>query len=268
MKICVIRGQTTRGKMELSVLGSGSRGNAAILHHDETKILLDSGFSLKEISDRIEAAGYSPNEIDAIVTTHHHSDHINSATMLGRKYDIPVYCSKSAKSYLFKRARGGYNNINVFNGKFSIKQLELTAIPVPHDAEGTVAFYINANGYSMTLATDLGTVPEELTTYLKKSQVWVLESNHDPEMLKYGPYPEDLKTRVASDYGHLSNFQALKTIKNYSNSDTEAIVFAHLSAENNSPGIVNQLIEEQLQNTNSTKYLIASQGSILSKIQW
>ena len=255
--------------MELTVLGSGSRGNASLLKYDETLVLLDSGFSLKGISSRINEAGYSPENIDAIITTHYHSDHINSATMLGRKYDIPNFCSKSAKSRLFKRARGGYNKINEFKLEFSIKQLKFTAVPVPHDAEGTVAFYISANSHSMTFATDLGKVPQELEYYLKKSRVWVLESNHDPEMLMNGPYPEDLKVRVASDYGHLSNPQAIDSIKNLSNGDTHAIVFAHLSKENNSPKIVKKLINEQLKVKNpNTQYIIASQDSILPKIKW
>jgi len=254
--------------MELIVLGSGSRGNASILKYDETTILLDAGFTLREITGRIAAAGYTADEIDAIVTTHYHSDHINSATMLGRKYDIPVYCSQSARPYLFKRARGGFNNIRVFEHQFQIKQMSVTAIPVPHDATGTVAFFISANSRMMTLATDLGSVPEELIPYLQKSQVWVLESNHDPDMLWSGPYPEDLKVRVASDYGHLSNTQSFASVEKNRLDDTEAIVFAHLSQENNSYEIVNRLIANQLKQKQGTKYYIASQDHILTKISW
>ncbi len=229
-------------QFSIHVLGSGSRGNGTILSFDETKILVDSGFSMKEILKRMEMHGIHPSELDAIVLTHYHSDHIHSAHMLSNRFHLPVYCTEETYPRIVKKSKRPLD-IHIFNREFEIKQLKLMPIPVDHDAEGTVAFHIKANSKGITIATDLGHVTDELGPFFRESQVWLLESNHDPYLLRVGPYPMDLKYRIASKFGHLSNQQALETILKFAHEDLQTLILGHLSQENNSPSIVMDRVE-------------------------
>ncbi len=254
--------------MNVTVLGSGSRGNAVLVNYDETTVLIDSGFSLKETIKRIENSGFLPEKLDAVVVTHYHSDHIYSAMMVSRRFNIPVWCTADAFPYLKKKAKGA-ERIEIFDNSFVIKQLNFMPVQVPHDAAGTVAYYINSNGKALTVATDLGAVPSALLPYLHKSQVWILESNHDCLMLENGPYSLELKRRVASKWGHLSNRQAVEIVTGNSTNDTQTIVFAHLSQKNNSREVVSEMINRHLiKQKEKINFHIAFQDRCLPVIKW
>lgn len=255
------------GSLSITVLGSGSSGNGSVIRSDETTILVDSGFSMKEIVHRMQLQGISPNSIDAIVISHYHSDHIRSAAMLTKRYNIPIYCTEETFPYLAKKTRL-YSNLHIFREPFTIKQITIFPVPVDHDAHGTVAFHIQSNGKGLTVATDLGHVNHELVPYLQKSHLWLLESNHDSYMLKNGPYPLDLKIRIASKFGHLSNDQAIDAILNYVSPENKTIILGHLSKENNSPSLLLEQLHEKVGSYLRDRQLfIASQEGPLPTIE-
>lgn len=251
---------------EIQVLGSGSRGNATIMRYDETTVLVDSGFTMKEITRRMQLTGWDPEQIDAIVLTHYHSDHIHSAHMLSNKYGIPIYCTEETYPVIIRKSKRKLA-VSPFNEAFSIKQLMFNPIPLDHDARGTVGFHISQDGTSLVVATDLGVMNNQLSEPLKKSKLWLLESNHDSYLLKEGPYPLDLKFRISSNFGHLSNDQAMDIVETHLTSITETIIFGHLSQENNSPSLVKEALYRRISESKMDQNVfIATQEVPLPKI--
>lgn len=219
--------------MKICSLSSGSRGNSLFIESENTRILVDAGLSCKQIKTRLQSIGIEPQTIQAIIITHAHRDHVSGADVFSYQFDVPIYGhpdTLDTLTYLFKRN----NKIIPWTGEFVIEDMILSPFRVSHDAFPTVGYLISANGKTMSICTDLGVVTPEVIENLKLSQFLVIESNHDPDMLANGPYPWELKERISSRVGHLSNHDTGVLLKKVLNGYINKILLAHLSEENNS----------------------------------
>jgi len=223
--------------MKVCVLGSSSDGNATAIWTGKTRILIDAGFSAKELERRLKSIDINPSKLDGIVLSHEHSDHIRGAGILSRRYGIPVFANRTT----FKTLRGledvrekryfkSYRDFNI--GEFSI-----TPLVVPHDASEPNAFVIKNRGKKVTIATDMGTLTPAFIDYAYNSNLIVIESNYDKKMLLEGFYPPILKERILSDFGHLSNNAAARTLRQVIGDSTRHVLLAHLSQNNNTPDL-------------------------------
>lgn len=224
----------------VSVLGSGSRGNATFIKTDTIRILIDAGLSRKDLGSRLESIGEDPNGIDAVLVTHEHNDH--GAGLKPLVKDLPV------RAYLTQGTmRGLRTDTFELNGAelipiepgatFRVGDADVTCFPVPHDANEPVAFSVSAEGVRITQLTDVGHLSDGVVENLLGSDCLILESNHDLEMLRVGPYPWVLKQRLMSRYGHLSNTAVSKFIREQYDGRAKHMVLAHLSERNNHPEI-------------------------------
>ncbi|HPE15988.1 MAG TPA: MBL fold metallo-hydrolase [Oscillospiraceae bacterium] len=223
--------------MQLCTLASGSEGNAALLIAPGALVLLDAGISARRIVRALRALGRSPEELDALVLTHAHSDHISGADTLTRHYDLPVFATEGTALSLLRRAPAARETLHIVEPgtAFNIKELSFTAIETPHDADGSVCYFFTDGRARAALVTDLGYVPEAIGVRLAALDALILEANHDPDRLWGGPYPYPLKRRIAGDEGHLSNGAAAEAACRAVSGGARQVVLAHLSRENNLP---------------------------------
>jgi len=230
--------------MPLSIthLGSGSRGNATLLQSDKAKILIDQGFSGRQLDKRLNRIGLEPGQIDAIVLTHHHGDHAGGAGIASRRWDIPVHCNFRTAEKL------GFDPLNDVELFESLQRLEfggdlsLLPVPVPHDGADNVAFIASCEGQRAAVVTDLGSATEELASHLRGCSHISIESNYDHERLWRGPYTTSLKHRISGEGGHLSNKQTGELLADVVSSKTQSLVLTHLSQENNLPHLAESTI--------------------------
>lgn len=224
--------------MKFCSLYSGSSGNCLYMEYKDTKIIIDAGVSGKKIEKSLESIGVSPRELNALLVTHDHIDHTKSLGVLSRRYNIPIYANegtwKIVGAYLGKLMD---ENIRVFDTQreISIGSLNIKPFLVEHDAEEPVGFSISSEKNKVSIITDTGTITEEIFSNIKNSDLVLIESNHDVEMLKAGRYPYYLKRRVMGNKGHLSNSDAANTILQLVNEGLKKVLLAHLSEENNFP---------------------------------
>ncbi len=197
--------------IRMTVLASGSRGNSAVLSSSDTSILIDAGLSCKETLKRMHTAGEDPLALKGVVITHEHQDHVNGLAVLARKLRIPI--------------------------SFQIGDIGVTPFTIPHDAADPVGFVFNVEGVRIGFVTDLGYMPTSVRTHLRGCDGLVIESNHDLEMLRVGPYPWAVKQRVMSRTGHLSNEELAKFLATDYDGGASFIVLAHLSENNNLPEV-------------------------------
>ncbi len=201
-------------------------------------MLVDAGLSMRETRVRLAIIGVDPSGLSAIIVTHEHTDHIKGVGALGRAYGMPVYISgqtrKAASGWLGK----GLKFHEFEPGEpFEIQGLHVEPFSIPHDAADPVGLAFYSGGCKAGLATDLGYATRLVEERLKGSNLLILESNHDPEMLMSGPYPWHLKQRVRGKEGHLSNEDAVKLLASLLNPSLSHVVLAHLSQVNNLPGL-------------------------------
>lgn len=229
-------------------LYSGSSGNSIFVGSERTKILIDAGLSGKNIDKALCEIGENTAEIKAIFITHEHSDHVKGAGILSRKYNIPVYANeKTWQSIYGKMGKVKDENIKVLNSKFvEVGDLCIENYSIPHDAIDPVGYAIHYKNKKACIATDLGYFTEEVERAIKDSDVLLIESNHDVEMLKFGPYPYPLKRRVLSNVGHLSNDACGEAIVKITNSKPKEIYLGHLSKTNNYPDLAYKTVENTL----------------------
>ncbi len=222
-------------------LCSGSSGNSVLVSANGTNILIDAGVSARRIEAALASIDENTSSVDAIFVSHEHIDHIRGIGVLSRKFDIPVYANEATWHCLKKSVNSAGNiqekNIRYFTNEKPVEINGLTVLPfnTPHDAAESSGFNIFVSGVKLTVATDLGHINKRLLGYLEGSDLLMLESNHDIEMLKAGPYPYYLKKRILSDTGHLSNEMAGKVIAYLASRGTKSFVLGHLSKENNIP---------------------------------
>jgi phosphoribosyl 1,2-cyclic phosphodiesterase len=264
--------------VSVSMLASGSRGNCAIVASTRTRILVDAGISCRETFKRMKSLGDDPQSLSAILITHEHSDHIYGLATLAKKLRIPVFMT-GATHQAWARAmrdekgeRPQLERSERFESghKFQVGDIEVRPFTIPHDAADPVGFTFRAEGIKVGYVTDLGYVPVSVRDHLRGCDVLVMESNHDLEMLRVGPYPWAVKQRVMSRVGHLSN-EALADflINDYDNGAT-FVVLAHLSEQNNHPEIARREAEKALATRGglfSNRVLLAAQSESLAPIR-
>lgn len=246
-------------------LYSGSSGNSLFIQTDNTKILIDAGESAKKITDALSSIDVNPNDLDAILVTHEHSDHIKGLGTLSKKYNIPVYANqKTWEAMPEQNAKISENNKKYFkpSENFEIGDLKIHPFKIPHDAANPCGFNFFHENKKMSVATDIGHMTSDIIHTLEDSSFLLLESNYDPNVLKCSRYPYLLKERIAGPNGHLPNGEAGKTISYLLNSGLKQVMLGHLSKENNFPElayktVMDELIENKY-NENSISINIAS----------
>jgi len=226
--------------MRCITLASGSKGNCTYIEGESGAILIDAGLSIKETLRRLTEAGGSQDMIRAVLVTHEHGDHMKGLAPLARRLDVPVYATEGTLySFLTRRIPERkpvhYTTLS-YHEPFSLDEFTVEAFPTSHDAREPCGYLVTSGDTRLGYCTDTGIVTERMMVYLKRSDAIVLESNHCPEMLRTGPYPEMLKRRIRSKNGHLSNTQASECIKKL-DQDITHIRLAHLSEVNNTPDI-------------------------------
>lgn len=219
-------------------LGSGSKGNCYLVATEKNKILVDAGLSAKNIKENLLELGVSPCEIDGIIVTHEHADHINGVRVFSKKYDVPVYANEKTMAAILRKIPDlAPKNVRTFeNSKsFFIGGFDISPFKTPHDSACSCGFSIYSGINKVTVATDLGHINSSIVENLKHSDILVLESNHDLEMLIKGPYSPFLKQRVQGSRGHLSNELCGQTLAYLLDYGLKQVILAHLSEDNNTP---------------------------------
>lgn len=220
--------------MKVCVLSSGSKGNSCFLESNGTKILIDLGTTTNYVVNELDKLGVKPTEIDAILITHTHVDHISGLKTFIKKYDPVIYVTEKLLGLLEEQV--GKFRYELYQDKQAIiNDIRVNTIRTSHDAGEQIGFIIKDNKSSMVYITDTGYINSRYYDDLSNKNLYVLESNHDVLMLKNGPYPYFLQQRVLSDKGHLSNEQASNYLSKIVGKNTKTIVLAHLSEKNNNP---------------------------------
>ncbi|MGM9662285.1 MAG: MBL fold metallo-hydrolase [Oscillospiraceae bacterium] len=220
-------------------LASGSSGNALVCSGGDTHILLDAGISCMRIKKGLAALGLAPEQLSAVLITHSHSDHIGGLATFAGRYAVPIYASLPTAETLAKQIPAVLPRLRCFaaGDAFALGETLVQSFPTSHDAPGSVDFRIDGPGFSFGALTDTGVIPEEAAALLPGVDTLLLESNHDVEMLRSGPYPYPLKRRILSELGHLSNETAAAFARTAVEQGTRQVVLAHLSRENNTPAL-------------------------------
>lgn len=230
-------------------LYSGSSGNCSLIQSNNANILIDAGESAKKIVSALSFNNVDISNIDAILVTHEHSDHIKSIGTLSKKYNIPVYANKETWDAMPEQKQKIVDdNIKTFNtcSSFEIKDLSINPFKTPHDASNPCGFNILNNTSKISIATDLGHITPELISNLEKSSFILLESNYDPNILKYSKYPFYLKQRISGPNGHLSNNDAGELISKLVKTGLNSVMLGHLSKENNFPELAYKTVVEKI----------------------
>ncbi|HHT50083.1 MAG TPA: MBL fold metallo-hydrolase [Eubacteriaceae bacterium] len=230
--------------MKVCSIASGSSGNCIYVETKNTKLLIDSGLSGKTITQSLDTIGTKGNDLDGILVTHDHNDHVCGVGILSRKYDIPIYANFATwEEIKDKIGKVKEKNIKYFEDKpFEIKDFFIEPFSIPHDACDPVGFSLYGNSKKMSIATDLGYIDSMILEKLYGADMVILEANHDVNMLTIGPYPYFLKRRVLSELGHLSNDSAGKALVKLVEMGSERALLAHLSRENNFPELAFQTV--------------------------
>ncbi len=224
--------------IRLAVLGSGSAGNATCIDGGGARILLDAGFSCREMARRLRAVGVEPHRLDGIILTHEHGDHVRGASLFSRTFKVPVLCTDETFRAAGLAEAGVHARYPVGAGSpFAIGGMTLRPFTVPHDAAETVGYVVECGGARVGYATDLGHSTAAVRAGLLDCDLLMLEANHDVEMLLRGPYPETVKKRVLGRHGHLDNQTAAELASEVASDRTARIVLAHLSRTNNLPSL-------------------------------
>ncbi|MBI3694962.1 MAG: MBL fold metallo-hydrolase [Acidobacteria bacterium] len=247
--------------VKICVLGSGSGGNCTLVATERTRLLVDAGFSFREIQQRLRKIGEDPGRVDAVLITHEHSDHVAGLPTLARKLKKPIFVTPLTESRLdWGEAEPVIEKFHA-GQRWSIGDIQIDSFTIPHDAVDPVAFCFRAEGMKLGVVTDLGYVPESVKQQVRGCQLLVLESNHDLDMLKVGPYPWFVKQRVMSRVGHLSNHAVSEFLGADYDRSSQVLVLAHLSEQNNHPEIARLTASQALRaaGAHGTRLVLAEQ---------
>lgn len=228
--------------MDIKVLSSGSKGNTTYVDCGNIKLIIDMGNNCKYVVDKLKGLGINPRDIDAILITHTHSDHIKGLKSFVNRYNTKVYITKGMLgdlSYL--------ENYSIMDkDSFIIGDVLINTIKTSHDAPDSVGYIINHNNKSLVYITDTGYINKKYFKLLSNKDIYVLESNHDIELLSNSSYPFYLRQRILGDKGHLSNYDASRYLSLFIGGNTKYIFLAHLSEENNTPDLAYNTLMERL----------------------
>lgn len=228
------------------MLASSSSGNCAFVRTGQTRLLIDAGLTRKDTFERLKAIGEDPARLDAILVTHEHTDHVSGLPALARS-GIPVFLSNLTAPTI-AWPEGCSPRVETFQAgsTFVVGDIEVSSFTIPHDAVDPVGFRLRTNGVTLGVVTDLGYIPDSIKFHLRACDLLLLESNHDLEMLKVGPYPWSVKQRVMGRKGHLSNDSAADFILGELTSSTSTLILGHLSESNNYPDLVRLVASQAL----------------------
>ena len=232
--------------MRFVSLGSGSRGNALLVESGKTRLLVDAGFGPREMSRRLERLGVAACDINAVLVTHEHSDHVGGVFACARKYDWSVLLTHGTLAGC--RQADGEVHTRIINSHeaLAVGDIKVQPFPVPHDAREPVQFVFEDGANRLGVLTDAGHVTAHMVEMLNACDALVLECNHDAEMLAEGRYPQALKTRIGGRWGHLDNTAAALLLSRLEHSRLRHVVAAHLSEENNRPELARSALAEVL----------------------
>lgn len=235
--------------MKFCSLYSGSSGNCQYIKTENATIIVDAGLSGKRIQQEIVNIGEDPKKIDAIFITHEHIDHIQGAGVMSRRLDIPIYANeKTWEAMASSIGDIKSHNIKILDESVEVGDLEIKSFDISHDAAHPVGYNIFYKNKKISLVTDTGCVNETITKSIMDSDLLLIESNHDEDMVLIGPYPWPLKRRVLGEYGHISNDAAGHLIAKVVKRGNEIILLGHLSKENNFPELAYKTVESILLN--------------------
>lgn len=233
--------------MKVSVLGSGSGGNAAVVSSGKTAVLVDAGFRLKELARRCRHVGVEPESLAGILLTHEHSDHILGALDFSEKFGVPIFCSRGTARALDLDGSLFAHFIEVPAGRDrAIGDISVRAFATPHDANESLAYRFEDSAASCVIATDLGHCGEDFVEFLGGVNALFFEFNHDEDLLRDGPYHWSLKKRISGGFGHLSNRQSAEALSGAIWEGLRHVVALHLSRQNNDPALVSAALSEVL----------------------
>lgn len=249
--------------MRCIVLGSGSKGNATLVEAGRTRVLIDNGFTGKEVVKRLQQAGIDPATLSAVLLTHEHNDHIKGVGVLARRLHLAVYANVPTH----RAAEGRVGEIPrrmEFNtgDAFSIGDLAVHAFAIGHDTADPVGFVLGDGHHTLGYCTDTGVVTRLIRHYLGQCQALVLEANHDVAMLRAGPYPLELQQRVLSAQGHLANDDALNLAEELARGRLRKLVLAHLSEVNNHPALLTREITRRAEALAGVEIFCADQHRV------
>lgn len=249
-------------------IASGSSGNAALLSAGGTHLLIDMGISCRRICAALGRLGLRPEDLDAVLITHEHTDHISGLATYVKKYRTPILCTPGTAWQLRYRLAGIEPLLRsaALGGTVSFPDAAVTLFPTSHDCRESAAFRVETSEGVLGYLTDTGYIMEETARGLLGADLLVLESNHDVEMLRSGPYPFPLKQRVLGPQGHLSNDAAAQYAANSARAGTRSIILAHLSKENNTPQTALNTVGRALEAAGYTGRLCVAPRDVLSEV--
>lgn len=251
--------------MKVKVLASGSKGNSTLIRTSKVKVLIDIGINYQTLASELEKLNLTPNDLDAILITHTHSDHIKGLQVLVKKTNLRVYALEEMLEELSKKIP--LDNIFIYENPFEIGDLKINIIRISHDVEG-VGFIIEHQNHSLVYITDTGYINRRYLPLMTNKDVYIIESNHDEKMLMEGPYPYILKQRVISDKGHLSNNTVAEYLLEITGTNTKKIVLAHISEKNNTEELAISTTKNLLEEHGIHKdIVVAKQHESLEEIE-
>jgi phosphoribosyl 1,2-cyclic phosphodiesterase len=235
--------------VEFTILGSGSGGNCAYLETDRTRILIDAGFSARQIRQRLEAIQRSPKQLQGILITHEHTDHVRGLAVLCAKLQIPLYCNRLTKDALEGQLQARFDcRIFVTGATFDVGDLAVETFSVPHDAQDPVGFLVRTPAGNIGFLTDLGHATKLVIERVRPAQVLLLEANHDLKLLQEDTKrPWSVKQRILSRHGHLSNDAAAAAAEQIVCGHLRQLYLGHLSRDCNRPELAHRAVAGRLQ---------------------
>ncbi|HEX8830858.1 MAG TPA: MBL fold metallo-hydrolase [Longimicrobium sp.] len=235
--------------MKVTVLGSGSRGNAVLVESDGVRLLVDAGFSGRDLERRLAAVEVEPSSITALLVTHDHSDHTRGMGVAARRWGLPLYITDKTRT-VCRSLLDGSEEVRAYSSaaEVEIGGLVVTPFLTVHDAADPVAVTVTerATGEKLGIATDLGRATAPVRHALQGCDILVLESNHDEILLRESPYPWSVKARIGGSHGHLSNRAAAELVRELHHDGLCAVILAHLSEQANDPGLAHDTVGEAL----------------------
>jgi phosphoribosyl 1,2-cyclic phosphodiesterase len=240
--------------VHLTILGSGSNGNCAYLETDETRILIDAGFSARQIRQRLASIGRTPENLTGILVTHEHVDHIQGLTVLCDKLKIPIYCNRETQEAMEFQLSAKFDcRLFTTGASFEIGDVLVETFAIPHDAQDPVGYLLRTQTANIGFLTDLGHVTKLIVERIRSANVLVLEANHDVKMLQdCVRRPWSLKQRILGRHGHLSNEAAADCAEQIMSADLRHLYLGHLSRECNKPELAQRVVNERLQKLGAT----------------
>jgi phosphoribosyl 1,2-cyclic phosphodiesterase len=241
--------------VQFTILGSGSNGNCAYLESGNTRLLIDAGFSAKQIRERLAQIGRAPEGLSGILLTHEHTDHTNGLGTLCNKLPVPIYCNRLTKEAIELQFKNTKFDFRLFStgAAFEVGDVGVETFSVPHDAYDPVGYMLRSNGVNIGFLTDLGHATKLVMERVRTSNVLVLETNHDMKMLQDDlKRPWSVKQRIMSRHGHLCNDAAATVLADLVTAELEHVYLGHLSRDCNSPTLAKKVIQDRLNSVGAT----------------